>query len=290
MVFLFLFTQVCALIPPFQYVEERHISIRLLQRENHCASDYTSCPASLGDGCCAKDFECITGGCRSVDTACGVRGYTNCGSASRFDLGMAPLYLSAQPTKRYLVPGKCCPEDYVCGGDSQCSPTTSGLSGGLTTNPAIPAITSYVTVAAAQPSTTPGDGSLAPKYIGAIVAGAVAFILTIALAVWSIKRHLNKVMRAVNNRTDLKQVPPTGDKVVGSERVTESLPEPYEVHGLPIIGFMDSTGQSSMSPDHRWELGGSYDAHGTSELEVNEVASTDDQRHKHINKSAQPTP
>lgn len=87
-------------------------------------------------------------------------------------------------------------------------------------NSDLPLGTSYVMVVAMQPGTSSGDGGLALKYIGAIIAGALAFSLTVALVVWSIKRHLNRVMRAVDRRLsitgDVKPPPATGDEVVGS--------------------------------------------------------------------------
>ncbi|KAK6855634.1 hypothetical protein PG995_007785 [Apiospora arundinis] len=75
------------------------------------------------------------------------------------------------------------------------------------------------------------DSSLAPKYIGAIVAGVVRFILVIAFAVWIIKRQLSKVVRAVDQRLDKaghgEQAATMGDKIV-APRV--SRPEMTPVH------------------------------------------------------------
>ncbi|KKK23083.1 hypothetical protein P175DRAFT_0499001 [Aspergillus ochraceoroseus IBT 24754] len=31
-----------------------------------CSQGYTSCPSSLGGGCCIPGYECVTGGCRSI--------------------------------------------------------------------------------------------------------------------------------------------------------------------------------------------------------------------------------
>ncbi|KAK7965862.1 uncharacterized protein PG986_000139 [Apiospora aurea] len=204
------------------------------------------------------------------------------------------------PTKWYLVSGQCCPIQYLFGTDYMCTPSPKfELSGILTTTvvpdhsgapaetvvtttdpkmtiqPAVPAATSFVAVMAISANPSSAEGSLAPKYIGAIVAGVVGFILVISLAVWSTKRHLNKVMRAVDqNRehlggNDNQEEQPAADKTGGSADGTEVVPGLHEVHDQPPIELLEAPRHGSMSPDHRWELRGSYDAHGISELDAN---------------------
>ncbi|KAK8017367.1 hypothetical protein PG993_013693 [Apiospora rasikravindrae] len=119
----------------------------------------------------------------------------------------------------------------------------------------------------------PADSSLAPKYIGAIFAGVVGFILIIALAVWTIKRHLDKVMRAVDktrgNTGKEKNEPTPRDTDAGAVDGARADPGLHEVHGQPSTSELwDPFRQGSLSPDHRWELRGSDDAHGTSELDA----------------------
>lgn len=144
----------------------------------------------------------------------------------------------------------------------------------VTNQPAVPATTSILTTIFAMPtvSGSPDDNNLAPKYIGAIVAGVVGFILVIALAVWIIRRQLNKVMHVVDQR--LENAPPVSDKGDGAQ----PGPGRHELHGNPTsTEIWDGPNHGKPNPNHRWEMGGSYDAHGTSELDTNENAAKGDQ-------------
>ncbi|KAK8101846.1 hypothetical protein PG999_012220 [Apiospora kogelbergensis] len=181
-----------------------------------------------------------------------------------------------------VVPGQCCPVGYICAGGNECKPsstkvTITSAEGTMITNatnqPAAPATTSLVTVVAmpAIPSSS-GDTGLPPKYIGAIVAGVVGFILVIALAVWIIRRQLKKLMRAVDKRLD--NAAPVKDKFTESGEGAQSGPDHPELHGQPTTTeIWDGQGSVRPNPSYRWEMGGSYDAHGTSELDANEQIS-----------------
>ncbi|KAK8009714.1 hypothetical protein PG989_000647 [Apiospora arundinis] len=161
-----------------------------------------------------------------------------------------------------------------------------------TNQPAATATTSFVTVVA-MPTTvgSADDSSLAPKYIGAIVAGVVGFILVIAFAVWIIKRQLSKVMRAVDQRLDKaghgEQAATVGDKVVTPEDTTQAIPAHHELHSHPLSSaILSSSSLGKPNPSHRWEMRGSYDAHGTSELDADESTSRVGECSKHAGPSS----
>lgn len=151
--------------------------------------------------------------------------------------------------------------------------------------------TSYIKIPAVPTYASSADSSLAPKYIGTIVAGTVGFILVICVAAWAIRRHINKINRAsivkqddaFNGKPEL----PAGQEVADYPEVVPFTPGLFEVHGDhltempngPGLELWDPRSQNNNDLSHRWELTGSYDAHGTSELDVSNTVSRTDGGH-----------
>ncbi|KAK8110286.1 uncharacterized protein PG998_006743 [Apiospora kogelbergensis] len=165
---------------------------------------------------------------------------------------------------RAAMPGQCCPVGYKCTAN-ECKPSstkvtiTSAEGTTIITNAtnlsAAPATTSLVTVVAipAIPN-SPSDTGISPKHIGGIVAGVVGFLLVIALAVWIIRRQLNKVMHAVDQRLD--NAAPVKDEAAEPGEGVQSGPDHHELHGHPTTTeIWDNQGSDRPNPSYRWEMG-----------------------------------
>ncbi|KAK8131939.1 hypothetical protein PG999_000112 [Apiospora kogelbergensis] len=149
-----------------------------------------------------------------------------------------------------------------------------------------------------SPNTSSAESSLDLKYIGAIVAGIFGLILIVCVTTCIIKRYTIKLRRASDTRPDDalngKSELPAGQRVADYPEVVQFTPGLFEVHGDhpsemsngPGLELWDPRSQNSNDPSHRWELTGSYDAHGTSELDVSNTLSRTDCDHVDSNEAS----
>ncbi|KAI0107463.1 hypothetical protein GGR51DRAFT_515571 [Nemania sp. FL0031] len=159
--------------------------------------------------------------------------------------------------------GFCCPTGFLCEGDRSCMRNVA-ISGTTT-------VTSVITVSATQAITTDyaTQDHLAPADIGGIVGGVVGALLLLGTIAWVIMRRLNGIMRYVQTR-----ISPFTDNAPGGESGSlEKNLNQADHQQLPSEVWDSQSGGTFQRPIG--ELIGSYDAHGTSELDGNVLPTED---------------
>ncbi|KAJ8128402.1 hypothetical protein O1611_g5232 [Lasiodiplodia mahajangana] len=234
-------------------IHQIHVSLFTIRREE---SD-----------CDGNAILCSDGGCCPTGFLCGGSSLCVDGRGSTLECGIGGHFLCPSATGS----GSCCPVGFECGDDGGCIAQVTSTSelpnAGRTT------IAAFITVQAMEPSVNSGANRqhLTKGEIGGIVGGVLGLVVLLGITVWLIMRRLNEVLRFIRSQPSLEQVNDSDEAPNKSLTRKPTVPDTHD-HGPPLE-FWDphSEGQH---PNTTRELAGSYEAHGISEMGVNEKKAT----------------